>query len=478
MGRIASALRKLEGKRSNPRPTTGAMIDPRHRTGRPGAVAPVESLSQSNQLASDVPKMVTNAEPSATRRRTVTTVTPQPTIPRPTEPNRQRIRPHSAESKPSPPNLLLSPLTEDDGTGETSDTTSITRPILRIHSGDIAPESESAATEVKPSSRAGADTSDSETRQRVSEEQATPDRPTSSKRAHVVVPSPAHAGAELSAQEPNGELHDRDADHLPVREREGVAELSRRPSPPTAPNQHARESEKVAAKSERRIRVDMPTGQESVVGPPVLFRREYEMILSELRDRLQQNVARTLALLGICSDRATARLALDLARALTHQGESRVLLVDGNLSHRSLSQAANKATRSGLSEVFDRETQWRDGLVPLEKGLQLLPAGHGFLTTPNLRKRWHTLIDEWRRSYDWILIDGGNPLGWQVSAMAVAVDGIVIHSNLDARSNVELRNAARTVRQLGGRLVGTVFTGSLWPNASESTLLPIASSDS
>lgn len=203
----------------------------------------------------------------------------------------------------------------------------------------------------------------------------------------------------------------------------------------------------------------------SEVDLPNEFRHEYEQIVAQLREFGSSRRSTIVSLLGVSESCSTAELTLDLAACLVRQGEQPILVVDGNFWDRRLSMLCNAADTTGFSDVL-AGWPWRNVLIsPTSIDVALIPAGSGFVQRMD-GLSWGTLMDEWRDAFRWVLIDGGPSVAWLAEGLCKSCDQVILHSLLEQESGPELEVAVKRVRRLGGRLVGSIFTGRNWRHAS------------
>jgi Mrp family chromosome partitioning ATPase len=105
-----------------------------------------------------------------------------------------------------------------------------------------------------------------------------------------------------------------------------------------------------------------------------------------------------------------AHLGLLLAR----HGQGDVLLVDANLTAKTLSGCFEAEERSGVSDVLDHGGAWGEHVVALETdGVHLLPAGLQVLSSADAGvEALPGLLGQWKDAYRFLLVDGGDARGW------------------------------------------------------------------
>lgn len=155
-------------------------------------------------------------------------------------------------------------------------------------------------------------------------------------------------------------------------------------------------------------------------------------------------------------------VALNLATALAEQGKRRVLLIEGDLHHPSLTQRLQLSPRSGLAECLETSLDPLAALRRVEPlGIYLLPSGESksnpteLLQSPALPK----LIERLQHFFDWILVDTppAVPLTDTLS-FRDSVDAclLVVRADLTPRDAVE----AAVARVGKNHLIGMLLNGS------------------
>lgn len=116
----------------------------------------------------------------------------------------------------------------------------------------------------------------------------------------------------------------------------------------------------------------------------------------------------SLAITSAQAQDGKSTVALNLATALAEQGKRRLLLIEGDLHHPSLTQRLELPARSGLAECIEASLDPVSALRRVEPlGVYLLPGGQPqnnpteLLQSPLLPK----IFERLRPCFDWILVD-------------------------------------------------------------------------
>lgn len=174
--------------------------------------------------------------------------------------------------------------------------------------------------------------------------------------------------------------------------------------------------------------------------------------------QIEKNVLIAAPTAGLGKTFVAANLA-----ALLSASNRRVLLIDADLRRPRLHRYFRAAAAPGLAEVLSGELDFKDVVrVDAASNLDLLLAGRArrnpadLLESPRLRELLHQLESR----YDCIVIDSPPVLP---VADALAFAHLGMQTFLVARSEVstvrEIREAARRLDSVGGRVQGVLFNG-------------------
>jgi capsular exopolysaccharide synthesis family protein len=153
-------------------------------------------------------------------------------------------------------------------------------------------------------------------------------------------------------------------------------------------------------------------------------------------------------------------LACWLATVMSQSGQ-RVLLVDCDLRRPRIHQAFGRTNETGLSEmVIDRALLEQADLATDIPNLSVLPSGPGVPSPADLlgSHGFAELLRELERRYDRVILDSPpvTPIT-DATILATLVDGTVLVARAGRTLKGTARRAARQIRDVGGRLLGTVL---------------------
>ncbi len=185
-------------------------------------------------------------------------------------------------------------------------------------------------------------------------------------------------------------------------------------------------------------------------------RDAYDVLETNLRFSSVERSLEVIALASYGSGEGKSSVARGLADAMLRNGHN-VLLVDGDLRMRTLSESLGFADAPGVSSVIlDDETS---AVVELEPGLFFLPAGP---PSPNPVSLLHShqmrqLIDEMRSRFSLVIIDAP-PVAHlaDASVLASLSDGVIIVARVGVTKRAELAAVATNLLPSPTPIVGVV----------------------
>jgi capsular exopolysaccharide synthesis family protein len=179
------------------------------------------------------------------------------------------------------------------------------------------------------------------------------------------------------------------------------------------------------------------------------------ILLSDFEGRL-----RSIVLTSAAPSEGKTTIAAHLAIANADRGK-KTLIVDGDLRRPSLHTKFGLIPREGLSNVLTGELPWQDVVVPVEgrPNLSLLPAGLGSHRAADLMgPRLATLLDEFAKEYDLVLLDSPPLLGFaECLQMATAADGVLIISLAGETRRRAVAEVISVLNRVRANIVGVVL---------------------
>ena len=179
------------------------------------------------------------------------------------------------------------------------------------------------------------------------------------------------------------------------------------------------------------------------------------ILLSDFEGRLH-----SLVVTSATPREGKSTLAAHLAMSNAARGK-KTLLVDSDLRRPSLHAKFGLTPDHGLSNVLTGESSWREAVIPIEKrpNLTFLPAGLGSHRAADLiGPRLSTLLDEFAKEYDLVIMDSPPLLGFAESLqMAAAADGVLIVSCAGETKRRAVAEVISALRRLRANIVGVVL---------------------
>ena len=179
------------------------------------------------------------------------------------------------------------------------------------------------------------------------------------------------------------------------------------------------------------------------------------ILLSDFEDRLH-----SIVLTSATPGEGKTTLAAHLAIANANRGK-KTLLVDGDLRHPSLHSKFGLNPHTGLSNVLTGELSWEQVVVAIEgtANLSLIPAGLGSHRAADLiGPRLSTLLDEFAKEYDLVILDSPPLLGFaECLQMAAAADGVLLVSRAGETKRGAVAEVIAALRRLRANIVGVVL---------------------
>lgn len=185
------------------------------------------------------------------------------------------------------------------------------------------------------------------------------------------------------------------------------------------------------------------------------------LLRAELRDSVARNAERSALFVASRTGDGAPVVALNLALAAVANGE-RVLIVDADAAHRTLTSMVAPGAMVGLFDVLQGRIRLMDAVVgDPRNGLQCLPmpkrslAGRG---RPS-RAAFEKLVAQAKANFDYVIFVGA-PLSDEPDARAIAeaVDQIGLVLRANATRRIDIAAALRALRVRGAKTCGVVLT--------------------
>ncbi|MFZ0393032.1 MAG: polysaccharide biosynthesis tyrosine autokinase [Terracidiphilus sp.] len=179
------------------------------------------------------------------------------------------------------------------------------------------------------------------------------------------------------------------------------------------------------------------------------------ILLSDFESRLH-----SIVLTSAVPSEGKTTLTAHLAIANADRGKN-TLLVDADLRRPSLHSRFGVAPQEGLANVLNGEMAWQDAVIPIEgkPNLSLLPAGLGSHRAADLiGSRLATLLDEFAKKYDLVILDSPPLLGFaECLQIAAAADGVLITSLAGETRRRAVAEVISALRRVHANIIGVVL---------------------
>jgi capsular exopolysaccharide synthesis family protein len=172
----------------------------------------------------------------------------------------------------------------------------------------------------------------------------------------------------------------------------------------------------------------------------------------------QRRPVRVLTVTSVREGEGKTSTTLGLGLSLARAGR-RVLLVDGDLRRRGLSTAVGVHDQWGLTEVLSGTATLEEAIVPLDGGIEVLPAGRLHPSPPALldSARFDEVLDEMRERYQVVLLD--SPPSRHVAdpvLMAAKCDALILVLRIGSVERPHLTEVVDLYRSASFNLLGEV----------------------
>ncbi len=179
------------------------------------------------------------------------------------------------------------------------------------------------------------------------------------------------------------------------------------------------------------------------------------ILLSDFEGRLC-----SIAFTSSVPSEGKSTLAAHFAIANADRGR-KTLLVDSDLRRPGLHSKFALSPREGLSNVLTGEMLWQEAVLPIDgmPNLRLLPSGPGSHRAADLiGPRLSTLLDEFGKEYDLVILDSPPLLGFAESLqIASAADGVVIVNRAGDTKRKAVAAVVSTLNRLRANIIGVVL---------------------
>jgi len=196
--------------------------------------------------------------------------------------------------------------------------------------------------------------------------------------------------------------------------------------------------------------------------PPQQHTRHYRDLADNILSRLPADDGAVLLFTSPDDDRQDPGTLVALAAVLSDRLPGEVLVVDCDFRRGRLADHFGVHPDQGLADVLRGEASWQDVVFRTgTDGLSVLPGANSSAPDGRPPERLDPvpLLDELRRHYRLVLLDGASPAHAQTAAVARWCDGTYLVIRLGRTPRRGARQAIRDIQQGGGRVLGSVLVG-------------------
>jgi Mrp family chromosome partitioning ATPase len=163
-------------------------------------------------------------------------------------------------------------------------------------------------------------------------------------------------------------------------------------------------------------------------------------------------------LVGVETADHVARTVAHIAATLAGQGFGEILLVDADLTHKTLSQQFERSRAAGLAEILSRGEPWQRHVQSTSRPqLHLLPAGQDRVArVATLAPQLAAVVNEMKQFYSFVLTDGGAATELVAQTFGRYHDATYLLVPLARAGEDQVHRAVSKLRATGHRLLGCI----------------------
>ena len=185
---------------------------------------------------------------------------------------------------------------------------------------------------------------------------------------------------------------------------------------------------------------------------------QYEKICGKILEKSDKVASNCVMFVASTTTQEVVDSALSIA-LLMGQSESKVLVVDANETHQTLTSKLAATKNDGLMEVINHERTWEESVVALNENIHILPWGKGSVSRPKTASsRLNQLTDSLKSQYDFVVIEAGSALDMIPKTWGVYADSTYLFVSLSDSDAEQADNAISELRNSGARLLGCIVT--------------------
>ncbi len=202
--------------------------------------------------------------------------------------------------------------------------------------------------------------------------------------------------------------------------------------------------------------------------PKVAMSQElYRVIRTNLEAENLRNPVKTMMIASPCPGEGKSTTAINLAMALRELGR-RVVLVDADLRHPSLSKVLSSEAKGGLTDLLQGALDVEDMTIPIvSRGNEsrstyfaFIPSGSGPVEPGALLSsaRAKDLVASLRQQWDYVLFDSAPLLLVSDNVLfATALDAVILVVQAEQTKKRDLQRAKDLLEGVGARILGVIL---------------------
>jgi Mrp family chromosome partitioning ATPase len=186
--------------------------------------------------------------------------------------------------------------------------------------------------------------------------------------------------------------------------------------------------------------------------------KQFIQLIDNLLERTVPGIPSMMMFTACESTARTGKVATAVAAGLADRNLGKILLIDGNLDEKDLTDSLTNLHTVGLSDVLNRQSSVAESILPTSlDNLFVLPAGIALLARQKtLNTRLASLSDELKDEFRFILIDGGNSRHTTTRTWGGFCESTYLVVTLGSTISEQATAAVAELQSSGARLLGCV----------------------
>jgi len=185
-----------------------------------------------------------------------------------------------------------------------------------------------------------------------------------------------------------------------------------------------------------------------------------DSLCDKILERFPLGVPSVLQFVGTEPNRHIDEACARIAARLAERNIGRILLLDSDLQHQSLSHASGLSKSNGISDVTNRGVDWKSLVYSGDaKELDFIPGGtHERFRHPEEKSRLRSAVNEMKRDYQFLLVSAGDAHGLSAKIWNDICEGTYLLVSMKHSNETYAQSAVAAIQSSGGRVLGCVLT--------------------